>query len=42
MFKEKNFFISNLASNCLNYIFRRIYILSGKDEKRPELQGNIL
>jgi hypothetical protein len=38
MCNEKKFLISNLATNCLNYIFRIIYILSREDHKRAELR----
>jgi len=39
MCKEEIFLISKLASDCLNYIFRRIYILSGEDEKQAGTTG---
>jgi hypothetical protein len=40
--REKIFFISKLASDCLYYIFRRIYIVSGEDEKKAGTTGKIV
>jgi len=39
MCKEEIFLISKLASDGSNYIFRRIYILSGEDEKQVGTTG---